>query len=403
MQKSTAKRRSNKLSKPTAHFPLTAHPTGRWCKKHKGKHYYFGKLENWEAALDRFNAEWPFIIAGRAPPAHGTDGCSLRMLCNSFLTTKRSRVEAGELSQLTFAGYHASCKAMVEYFGANRLVEDLVPADFEQFRNELSKRVGLVTLRNEINRCRIILRFADTERLINRSVHFGQAFSRPAARLLRESRNRSGERMFEANELRRILDTADSTLQAMVLLGINCGFGNTDVAKLPIRAVDLNGGWIIFPRPKTAVMRRIPLWPETINALRVALSNQPTARDETGAQLCFITIQGNPWVRVRQSRKDENKITVVDTVSAKFSALLGQLGLNGSNGRGFYTLRHVFETIGGGCRDQVAVNSIMGHADQSMAGIYRERIDDSRLIAVANHVHSWLFPKTTARKKKKPR
>jgi hypothetical protein len=33
----------------------------------------------------------------------------------------------------------------------------------------------------------------------------------------------------------------------------------------------------------------------------------------------------------------------------------------------------------------------MGHTDDSMAGIYRERIDDSRLVAVADHVHAWLF------------
>ena len=42
-------------------------------------------------------------------------------------------------------------------------------------------------------------------------------------------------------------------------------------------------------------------------------------------------------------------------------------------------LRHVFETIGGESRDQVAVDHIMGHADQSMAAHYRERISDERL------------------------
>jgi len=52
----------------------------------------------------------------------------------------------------------------------------------------------------------------------------------------------------------------------------------------------------------------------------------------------------------------------------------------------------VVETIGGGSRDQIAVNAIMGHADESMAGVYRERIDDERLIAVSNHVRHWLWP-----------
>jgi hypothetical protein len=35
----------------------------------------------------------------------------------------------------------------------------------------------------------------------------------------------------------------------------------------------------------------------------------------------------------------------------------------------------------------------MGHADGTMSGIYRERIEDERLKAVADAVHKWLFGK----------
>ncbi len=41
-----------------------------------------------------------------------------------------------------------------------------------------------------------------------------------------------GKRMFEADELRRILEAADPIKKAMVLLAINCGFDQTDVANL---------------------------------------------------------------------------------------------------------------------------------------------------------------------------
>ena len=58
----------------------------------------------------------------------------------------------------------------------------------------------------------------------------------------------------------------------------------------------------------------------------------------------------------------------------------------------FYTLRHVFETVAGDAKDQVAVDAIMGHTDPSMAGHYRERIDDARLRAVVDHVRKWLWP-----------
>jgi hypothetical protein len=57
-----------------------------------------------------------------------------------------------------------------------------------------------------------------------------------------------------------------------------------------------------------------------------------------------------------------------------------------------YSLRHGFETVAGETGDQVAVDAVMGHKDRTMAAHYREGISDERLVAVTNHVRSWLFP-----------
>ncbi len=62
-------------------------------------------------------------------------------------------------------------------------------------------------------------------------------------------------------------------------------------------------------------------------------------------------------------------------------------------GVSFYALRHAFETTAGESRDQVAVNSIMGRVDSTMASPYRERIsnDDANLYESAGVT----FPVTT--------
>jgi integrase len=398
MSKSSVSRRSNKSkstqdAKPYPEFPLTAHPSGQWCKKHQGRQYYFGSLDDWQPAFEKYEHEWPWIIAGKIPPPVGTgDGLIVADLCNKFLNMKRSRMESGELSAHSFAKYYETCELVVKHFGKHRRVDNLRPDDFEKFRSALSKGCGVVTLKSKVNRCRVIFKFAFDQRLIDRSVEYGRSFDRPSAKMLRQARNESGPRMFEAEEIRLILNAADSIMRAMVLLGLNCGFGNTDVATLPQTSVDLDNGWIDFPRLKTAVQRRIPLWPETVDAIQGGLVNRPEPKDPTDADLCFITVRGTRFVRVQESKKTEGRYVTINSLARRFESLLKRLSINGRKGLGFYTLRHVFETIGGESKDQVAVNAIMGHVDSSMAAMYRERISDERLKAVTDTVRGWLWP-----------
>ena len=186
-------------------------------------------------------------------------------------------------------------------------------------------------------------------------------------------------------------------MKAMILLGINCGLGNSDVANLPTGAVDLTAGWLDYPRPKTGVARRCPLWPETVQAVKAAIDERPTPNDQAHAGLIFITEYGRKWATATMSEPDADtghvKNYSSDPVTAEFSKLLVTLELK-RPGLSFYALRHTFETIGGDSRDQVAVDAIMGHVRDDMASLYREKIEPARLLAVTNHVHAWLWPKT---------
>jgi integrase len=186
----------------------------------------------------------------------------------------------------------------------------------------------------------------------------------------------------------------------MILLGINAGLGNTDVACLEKRHLDLDRAWLDFPRPKTGIERRAALWPETVQALKDALAVRPDPKDPAHAERVFLTHRGAPWIKNAledQGRDEEGAIKGKirlhheDALKNEMTSLLKHLDLKRPR-LGFYTLRHVFETIAGEARDQVAVDLIMGHADQSMAAQYRERISDVRLQLVAEHVRQWLFP-----------
>ena len=399
MTESTATRRKSKAKpikpkKPDG-CPLTPHPTGRWCKKILGKLYYFGPWDDLEGALAKLEWELEDRLAGREPRPFGDDipeGCDVAGLVNKFLNHKRVAMEGGELSPLSFMDYHKNCGFVVAHFGKTRRVDDLGPDDFEQLRETLAKGRSVVTLKNEINRTRVLFKFAFNQRLIDKDVDYRQSFNKPSAKLMRRAHNARGPRTFTADELRKILAGADPVLQAMVLLGVNAGFGNTDISNLPQSAVDLDGGWVEFPRPKTEIERRIPLWVETATAIRAAIRMRPTPIDKADNGLCFLTTYGNRWTRTKVTPQPDgpDRIVPLDSLTNKFKKHLKRLGFSGS--RNFYTMRHTFATVGGEARDPATVESILGHVDSSMAGVYRHGVSDERLLAVVNTVRDWLWP-----------
>ena len=385
-----ARRKSTHPSKPHPDFPLYAHAAGVWAKKVKGKTRYFGKIAadpNGAVALERWLAEKDELLAGREPNAN-PDALTVADLCNRFLTHKKHLRDTGELNPRTFAGYYATCALIVDVFGKSRAVVALKPDDFRTLRVKLADTRAAVALRNEMQRVRSVFKFGFDDGLLLAPIRFGQSFDKPkldAVRRAREAhRIEHGDRMFEAAELRRILDVASASLKAMVLLGINCGFGQSDLSSLPIRALDLDVGWVNFPRPKTAIGRRCPLWPETVVAVRHWLANRPEAKTMDDASLLFITKYGKRWSKVSATGAPS------DAIGREFAKLLKLLKLKRPR-LSFYGLRHGFETVAGETTDQVAVDAIMGHVPQGMAAVYRERIGDERLKSVTEHVRSWLF------------
>src|SRR5262249_47837992 len=144
----------------------------------------------------------------------------------------------------------ATCGRVGAAFGLNRLVEDLAADDFERLRAGLAPVWGPVALGNEVQRVRVLFKYGYDAGLLDRPARYGPAFRRPSKKVLRQARNAKGPRMFEAEQLRRMIAAAGVQLRAMLLLGVNCGFGNADCGTLPLAALDLDRGWVDYPRPQ---------------------------------------------------------------------------------------------------------------------------------------------------------
>jgi integrase len=381
---STALPPPGKPAKPYPRFPLTAHPAGYWCKKIRGKLHYFGKWEEPDAALAKYLAAKDDLHAGRKPRPD-TECVTVKDVANDFLNAKQALVNARELSPRTWDDYKLVCDLVVSHLGKARLVSDVGPDDFAPLRNRMAKRWGPHRLGAKlIQYTRSLFKHAFEAGLIEKPVRFGPGFKRPSKKTIRLNRAEGGPKLFTADEVRRLLGAAPVQLKAMILLGINAGLGNSDCGNLPLAALDLEGGWIDFPRPKTGIPRRCPLWPETRAAVKEALAHRPDPRKAEHAGLLFITKYGCSW----------GKDTSDNPVAKETAKLLSALGINGRKGLGFYTLRHTFRTVADEARDQPAADFIMGHESPHMSSVYRERISDERLKAVADHVRGWLFGST---------
>ena len=401
----------NKPEKPYPTFPLTAHPVGQWSKKIRQKVHYFGSWADPEAAMAKYVFQRDDLQAGRKPkpyppattpePQETTpdaetavdSGPAIHDLVNRFLSVKKQAVETGELAQRSFEMYERSGKAFSAYFGRGRQLANLDSEDFEKYRNHLSKGRSLVSLTNELRAVRIMFNFGwahliePEHKVAATPMKLKSWLKMPSKKAIRIEQSKKPARILEADELRNVIAAAGVPLKAMILLGLNCGFGNNDIASLPETAVDLKSGWVDFPRPKTGIPRRCPLWPETVTAVQAALAKRPKAKDEAAKGKLFVTKYGAIFVR------SVNEGTQVDSIALEFGKLLRKLVLK-RKGLNFYCLRSVLETIGGDGGDQACVDALMGHVAKAddMAAIYRKRLNDSRRLAVVELVRLWLWP-----------
>ena len=168
---------------------------------------------------------------------------------------------------------------------------------------------------------------------------------------------------FSSQEITKLLAAANAKMRAMIWLGLNCGFGCTDCARLEWNDLDFEHNRVKLARNKTGVPRNLPLWPETIRAMQEVPRSGP---------LVFYTAEGHPWVRTEARTQDDGsrKYTTVNAITSMFARLLKKTKINAPNGTGFYTLRRTAATLAARSGDPFAVQRLLGHVNLEMATRY---------------------------------
>lgn len=374
----TKRQREQKPSKPRPDFPLTPHPCGQWVKRINGKLWHFGPWRDPEEALAEYRRQRD-ALEGGGESAGGS--LTVSRLCDHFLHSRRQMVDRGDLSERTWKDYLVEAKSLSAFFGPSRTIASLTPRDFARFRESFPGSWGSVRINNAIVRVSAIVNFAFKEGHVSTPIQTGIGFRRVGQKRLRKERAAKDGKFFEAAEIRKLLDIASPQMRAMILLGINAGYGNADCGRLTRDM--LVDGWIESHRAKTGIWRAAQLWPETIEALIAVLEKPRKNVPAEYADLVFLTRHKRPWWVEGASG---------DPISKEFTKLRETAGVFRS-GVGFYALRHVTQTIGeqAASHDSLAIKILMGHADNSISAEYREKYDREPIRIVCEHLRNWLF------------
>jgi integrase len=356
MTKPNSKRKSR-----SDKFPLTLHKTKQFCKKIRGKIYYFGVDK--QLALQRYLEQATYLHTGQMNKrAFGDNGITIKTLCNLYLEYQNSGVQAGQVSASHYRDQVSSLRMLVRFLGQHRLVSEISALDLQNYKRKLLKSYGSAHRVNlNIAIMKAVFHWAKKNDVLSEIPNIDSVSK---VKVTQKERP-----IFKTQQIQKLIEAANNQMRSMIWLALNCGFGCTDCAELKWQDIDLERGRVKLNRKKTGIARNLPLWPETVRVLK---------KLSKFGDLVFYTSKGNPWVRTIESTDEDGNVKYSNdnAISKKFSKLMKKAGLKTEKGVGFYTLRRTAATLAARSGDPFAVQKLLGHADLKMASTYVQDVSE---------------------------
>ncbi len=354
--------------------PLSFHPgSGQFYKVWRKRRYYFGSEP--VDAVKRYASEWSYIVRGEEVP--GRDGATVGWLVNMWLSDRRKDVDAGRLKLSTWDQYREVGVLIVTQAGRETPVSAMTPGRFTDLHRLIEDRHGQspAVMRRVVTIARMPWRWGYKSGLA-KEVQTGPRFKPLGKSAERARRFERGRQTFTAGEIKTMLDDARPFMRAAILLGINGGYTQAEVADLRRDWIDLKAGVIDQVRAKTKFARRVTLWPETVAAIKAMPRYKPKAE---ARGLLFVARTGEPYTEGRG-------------IMQAFARLMQKHKIELQQA-GFGKLRASFRTVADVSADTNAIRLIMGHQlGQGVEESYIRSIGDDRLKAVTDGVRAWLWP-----------
>lgn len=239
-------------------------------------------------------------------------------LTAEYLAERRLAVMAGQLDHSSYASdkYRLSAfQVFCEKRGATELSTVVSAENLDAYRSRALKalakgRLAPASVKHALRTVKALLIWAyDKEKLENlpRTLNKYAQVTLPAP----------SPQFFTDLEVRQLYEAGTDEMKLYILLGLNCGYTQKDIAKLEHSHIDWQKGMIVRARSKTRQPQEHKLWPQTCDLLRQLATVPKTS------QLALLTEGGQPLVRL--SIREDGTPSRTDAIGHAFNVLKEKL------------------------------------------------------------------------------
>lgn len=276
-----------------------------------------------------------------------------------FLKQKQDQADSGKLSAARYTSLRLHLDALREFAGGETPVSTLGGGLLTDFMSDLLRQVGAQKIshnyaKDRLDAAKMFIRWCwrmDTIEHLPRDIDSSE---------LRIGRDPAEIRPYTADQIKRLLGEASSRTKLYILLALNTGATQVDIADLQQSEVNWAAGVITRKRSKTKRHKRVPevawaLWPETLRLLK-------EQRAEDGDRV-LVNENGGP-LRTETLSKD-GRIAKTDNVRSAFARLCRKLKIEAGE---FKRFRKTSASLLRESNDYASiVNYFLGHSPQSMS------------------------------------
>ncbi len=281
-------------------------------------------------------AEWLFTDGQSGFPTGVQDRAdqsgTIADLIDDYLDHRRVAVEAHQLSQASYASDKYRLAAFLtfcEKWKKTAVADAFAASHLDAYRGQVFREVSknkasAVSAKHALRTVKAIVLWAHGKEKVD-------TLPRVLNKYAEVSLPAPSPRFFTAEEIRTLYAAAAERTRLFVLLAINCGYTQADIASLEHSHIDWTRGMIVRNRHKTGQPQEHKLWPRTIALLRAHVT-QPGCRHP---DLAIVGEEGNALVS--EKIKDNGTPYKVDAIRLAFARLLSKCKIN--DGRGFAIFR----------------------------------------------------------------